>query len=160
MHNFYVNSMLKWNDGMQHSQTAYGRAWRIKGLYTDGHPGSLPGAPCRCVNWTETEVVNSHPYYRQRCALVAWQIHMEHQAMNRDEGPYHHYSPSTSTCSLTVLHPTFSLYHTFNILCMWMHCCYSYFILYHHHCMVLDVLIIDFIASEFSLWWKHFCMAI
>lgn len=40
MHNVYVNSMLKWNDGMQHSQTACGRAWWIKGLYTDGHPGS------------------------------------------------------------------------------------------------------------------------
>ena len=38
---------------MQHSQTAGGCVWRIKGLYADGmhgpHPGSLPGAPCGCA---------------------------------------------------------------------------------------------------------------
>ena len=39
------------------------------------------------ISWTGAEVVDSHPYYRQRCALEAWHIRMEHQAMNRDEGP-------------------------------------------------------------------------
>ena len=32
------------------------------------------------INWTGAGEVNSHPYYRQRCAL-------EEQAMNRDEAP-------------------------------------------------------------------------
>ena len=52
-HAHYVNGILMWNSGMQHYQTARGRAWQIKGLYTDGrgpHQGSLPGAPCRCAS--------------------------------------------------------------------------------------------------------------
>ena len=39
------------------------------------------------IDWKEAEVVDSHPYYRQRCALEAWHIRTEHQTMNRDEGP-------------------------------------------------------------------------
>ena len=39
------------------------------------------------IDWNEAEVVDSHPYYRQRCALEAWHIRTEHQTMNRDEGP-------------------------------------------------------------------------
>ena len=38
------------------------------------------------INWKEAEVVDSHPYFRQRCVLKAWHIHTEHQTMNRDEG--------------------------------------------------------------------------
>ena len=37
------------------------------------------------IDWKEAEVVDSHPYYRQRCALEAWHIRTEHQTMNRDE---------------------------------------------------------------------------
>ena len=44
------------------------------------------------INWTGVEVVDSHPYYRQRCALEAWHIRLEHQAMNRDEGPRQQYT--------------------------------------------------------------------
>ena len=39
------------------------------------------------INWTGAEVVDSDPYYCQRCALEAWHIRMEQQAMHRDEGP-------------------------------------------------------------------------
>ena len=39
------------------------------------------------INWNEAKVVSCHPYYCQRCALEAWHIRMEHQTMNRDEGP-------------------------------------------------------------------------
>ena len=39
------------------------------------------------IHWTGAEVVNTHPYYRQRCALEAWHIRLEYQAMKRDEGP-------------------------------------------------------------------------
>ena len=54
------------------------------------------------------EVVDSHPYYRQRCALEAWHIRTEHQTMNRDEGPLYHQSitldsPTETSCSLTTL---------------------------------------------------------
>ena len=33
------------------------------------------------------EVVDFHPYYRQRGVLEAWHTRTEHQTMNRDEGP-------------------------------------------------------------------------
>ena len=36
------------------------------------------------VNWEEA-VVNSQPYYRQRCALEAWHISTKHQTINRNE---------------------------------------------------------------------------
>ena len=39
------------------------------------------------INQKEEAVVDSHPYYRQRCVLEAWHIRMKHQTMNRDEGP-------------------------------------------------------------------------
>ena len=39
------------------------------------------------INWNEAEVVACHRYYRQRCALEEWHIHIEAQAMNRDAGP-------------------------------------------------------------------------
>ena len=39
------------------------------------------------INWKEAEVVDSHPYYHQRCVLEAWHICTEHQTMNHDEGP-------------------------------------------------------------------------
>ena len=39
------------------------------------------------INWKKAEVVDSHPYYHERCVLEAWHIRTEHQTMNRDEGP-------------------------------------------------------------------------
>ena len=42
------------------------------------------------INWKKAEVVESHPYYHQRCVLKAWHICMEHQTMNHDENPFHH----------------------------------------------------------------------
>ena len=39
------------------------------------------------IKWEEAEVVNHHPFYRQRCALEAWHIRTERHKMNRDEGP-------------------------------------------------------------------------
>ena len=41
----------------------------------------------REINWNEAEVVDSHPYYLQRCVLEAWHIRTEHQTMNRYVGP-------------------------------------------------------------------------
>ena len=38
------------------------------------------------INWKEAEVVDSHPYYCQRCVLEAWHIRTEHRTVNRDEG--------------------------------------------------------------------------
>ena len=91
------------------------------------------------MNWTGAEVIDSHPYYRQRCALEAWHIHLEHQAMNRGEGPLPAvYSPlirrhvhMQSDCCI-------QLFHISIPLCMWMDCYhYFYYILYPHHYMEL-----------------------
>ena len=74
------------------------------------------------INWTGAEVVDSHSYYCQRCALEAWHICLKHQVMNRDEGPLLAvYNPldssGTSTCSLTAA----SNYSTFvyHCACEW-----------------------------------------
>ena len=48
------------------------------------------------INWkeaevvdSEAEVVDSHPYYHQRCVLEAWHIRTEHQTMTVMRAPYH-----------------------------------------------------------------------
>ena len=35
------------------------------------------------INWKEAEVVDSHPYYRQRCVLEAWHITHMHVHIQR-----------------------------------------------------------------------------
>ena len=67
------------------------------------------------INWKEPEVVDSHPYYRQRCVLEAWHIRTEHQTMNCDEGPL----PSEYNPLICQLRPAAA----------WLH--------YHDHCMLV-----------------------
>ena len=65
-------------------------AWRstlVSGNTAQSGVAEHPVDQMHEINWKEAEVVDSHPYYRQRCVLEAWHIHTEHQTMNRDEGP-------------------------------------------------------------------------
>ena len=93
------------------------------------------------INWTGAEVVDSHPYYRQRRALEAWHICMEHQAMNQDEGSCQQYTSPWFARHIHVQSDRcIQLFH-FSIPLTYCTCEWtatiiiSYF--YHHHCMEL-----------------------
>ena len=95
------------------------------------------------ISWKEAKVVDSHPYYRQRCVLEAWHICIEHQTMNRDE------CPLPSEYNPWFWNQLLSDYITIITACLW-HFVQLLILLYIATILILLLLLLFFLSLSLS----------